>query len=190
MPTAPCDRSSDDVSEVAQALRLRPVRASDLDAVAAMQEVSIMALGAPMYGEAKAQAWARLGYQFRYDLLGEGGFWVAEQEERLLGVGGWSPDSLKADLAWIRYLFVHPDAVRRGIGRRLVERAERGACAADRPRLRVWASLNAVGFYRAIGFLPERRARWPVQSSIELDYMLMAKRAERAPPVVGEPASG
>jgi putative acetyltransferase len=150
------------MSEAADPLRLRPVRATDLDAIAAMQETSIMALGAPIYGEAKARAWARLGYQFRHDLLGEGGFWVAEQHQRLLGVGGWSPDSLEADLAWIRYLFVHPEAARRGIGRRLVERAERSACAADRPRLRVWSSLNAVGFYRAIGFLPERRARWPV----------------------------
>ncbi len=100
------------MSEGTHALRLRPVRASDLDAVAAMQEISIMALGAPTYGEAKAQAWARLGYQFRHDLLGEGGFWVAEQEDRLLGVGGWSPDGLEPDLAWIRYLFVHPAAVR------------------------------------------------------------------------------
>jgi putative acetyltransferase len=169
------------MSEGADLLRLRPVRASDLDAVAAMQEISIMALGRPVYGEAKARAWARLGYQFRHDLLGEGGFWVAEQEQRLLGVGGWSPDSLEADLAWIRYLFVHPEAARRGIGRRLVERAERSAYAADRPRLHVWSSLNAVGFYRAIGFLPERRARWPVQSAIELDYVLMAKRADPAP---------
>ncbi len=180
--TAPGECCHEDMSEGARALRLRPVRANDLDAVAAMQEISIMALGAPLYGEAKAQAWARLGYQFRYDLLGEGGFWVVERDDRLLGVGGWSPDSMEADLAWIRYLFVHPDAVRRGIGRRLVERAERAAWAAERPRLRVWSSLNAVGFYRALGFVPERRARWPVQRAVELDYVLMAKRAERAPP--------
>jgi GNAT superfamily N-acetyltransferase len=173
------------MSEVASPLRLRRVRAGDLDAVAAMQEISIMALGAPVYGEAKARAWARLGYQFRHDLLGEGGFWVAEQDQCLLGVGGWSPDSLEPDLAWIRYLFVHPQAVRRGIGRRLVERAATAACAAERPRLRVWASLNAVGFYRALGFLPERRARWPVQAAIELDYVLMAKRAEEAPRAPG-----
>jgi GNAT superfamily N-acetyltransferase len=170
-----------DMNDPADFQWLRPVRASDLDAIAAMQEASIMALGAPVYGEAKARAWARLGYQFRHDLLGEGGFWVVEQDQRLLGVGGWSPDGLEGDLAWIRYLFVHPQATRRGIGRRLVERAERSAYAADRPRLRVWASLNAVGFYRAVGFLPERRARWPVQRAIELDYVLMAKRLERAP---------
>ena len=171
-----------DMGEGADPLQLRPVRASDLDAVVALQEASILALGAPVYGEAKARAWARLGYQFRHDLLGEGGFWVAEQDQRLLGVGGWSPDGLEADLAWIRYLFVHPQAARRGIGRRLVGQAERSAYAAARPRLRVWSSLNAVGFYRAVGFLPERRARWPVQRAIELDYVLMAKRVALAPP--------
>src|ERR671911_1198102 len=178
MLTASRDHSLADMSEGADPFGLRPVRASDLEAIVAMQEASIMALGAPVYGEAKARAWARLGHQFRHDLLGEGGFWVAEQDRRLLGVGGWSPDGLEPDLAWIRYLFVHPQATRRGIGRRLVELAERAAYAADRPRLRVWSSLNAVGFYRAVGFLPERRARWPVQRAIELDYVLMAKRAE------------
>jgi GNAT superfamily N-acetyltransferase len=177
------------MSDVAEVLRLRPVRASDLDAIATMQEISIMALGAPVYGEDKAKAWARLGYQFRYDLIGEGAFWVAEQEERILGVGGWSPDSVEADLAWLRYLFVHPEAIRRGIGRRLVERAERSAGAAGRPRLRVWSSLNATSFYRAVGFTPERRARWPVRTGIELDYVLMAKRGE-ATPSLGERAPG
>lgn len=175
------------MTEGTDPLRLRPVHASDLEAIVAMQEASIMALGAPVYGEAKARAWARLGHQFRHDLLGEGGFWVAEQDRRLLGVGGWSPDSLEPDLAWIRYLFVHPQATRRGIGRRLVAQAERSAYAADRARLRVWSSLNAVGFYRALGFLPERRARWPVQAAIELDYVLMAKRAEGVSPA---PARG
>ena len=165
------------MSDLAAAWRLRPVRASDLDAIAAMQEISIMTLGAPVYGAEKSRAWARLGYQFRYDLLGAGAFWVAEEPERLLGVGGWSPDSQEADVAWIRYLFVHPDATRRGIGRCLVEQAERSAGAAGRQRLRVWSSLNAIGFYRAVGFLPERRARWPVRTGIELDYVLMGKRA-------------
>jgi putative acetyltransferase len=166
------------------------VRASDLDAIAAMQEISIMALGAPVYGEDKAKAWARLGYQFRYDLIGAGAFWVAEREERILGVGGWSPDSVEADLAWLRYLFVHPEATRRGIGRRLVERTERSACAAGRPRVRVWSSLNAVGFYRAVGFMPERRARWPVRTGIDLDYVLMAKRAQEATPALRQRTPG
>jgi GNAT superfamily N-acetyltransferase len=178
-----------DMSERADPFRLRQVCRSDLDAIAALQEVSIMTLGAPVYGEAKARAWARLGYQFRYDLIGEGAFWVAEQEDRIIGVGGWSPDSQEADLAWIRYLFVHPETTRRGIGRGLTQQAEGSASAAGRPRLRVWSSLNAIGFYRAVNYLPERRARWPVRTGIDLDYVLMAKRAEAAP-ALGELATG
>jgi putative acetyltransferase len=165
------------MAERASGVRIRPVGAADLDAVAALQERSIMTFGAPIYGEAKARAWARLGFEFRHDLLGAGGFCVAERNGRIVGVGGWSPDSLEPDVAWIRYLFVDPQAARRGIGRRLVEEAERSAGAAARPRLQVWASLNAVDFYRALGYRLQRRARWPVQAGIELDYRLMAKRA-------------
>jgi putative acetyltransferase len=165
-------------SEAGHGICLRPVAAADLDAVVALQERSIMAFGAPVYGEVRAKAWARLGWQFRRDLLGEGGFWVAEAAGPLLGVGGWSPDSLEPDLAWLRYLFVDPQAAGRGIGRRLVGRAEHSAGAAHRPRLDVWSSLNAVGFYRALGYRVRRRARWPIQAGVELDYVLMSKRAE------------
>ena len=176
------------MSDVADGLR-RPVRASDLDAIATMQEISIMALGAPVYGEDKAKAWARLGYQFRYDLIGEGAFWVAEQEERIwrrrlvAGQPGGGP--------CLATLSVRPPGGdRRGIGRRLVERTERSACAAGRPRVRVWSSLNAIGFYRAVGFVPERRARWPVRTGIELDYVLMGKRAAAAASVPIERRTG
>jgi N-acetylglutamate synthase-like GNAT family acetyltransferase len=168
------------MGELASGVRIRPIGAADLDAAAALQERSIMAFGAPVYGAAKATGWARLGFEFRHVLLGAGGFWVAEREDRIVGVGGWSPDGLEPDLAWIRYLFVDPQAARQGIGRRLVEQAESSAQAAARPRLHVWASLNAVGFYRALGYQLKRRARWPVQAGIELDYRLMAKRIHDA----------
>ena len=167
------------MSKLASGFRIRPVGAADLDAIAVLQEFSIMAFGAPVYGEAKAKAWARLGFEFRHDLLGPGGFWVAERQDRIVGVGGWSPDSLEPDVAWLRYLFVHPQTAGRGIGRCLVEEAERSAGAARRPRLHVWSSLNAVGFYRTVGYRVRRRARCPIQAGFELDYMLMTKRLER-----------
>jgi putative acetyltransferase len=166
------------VAELVQVVLIRPVAAADLDAIAALQERSIMAFSAPVYGEAKARAWARLGVQFRHDLLGEGGFWVAERQGGIVGVGGWSPDGLEPDLAWLRYLFVDPRAARQSIGRRLVEQAEGSAHAAGRPRLHVWASLNAVAFYRALGYRRQRRARWPIQAGIDLDNVLMTKRLE------------
>jgi GNAT superfamily N-acetyltransferase len=156
---------------------IRPVAPADLDPIAALQEASIMHFGVPVYGAAKARAWARLGHQFKHVLLGEGGYFVAERAGRRIGVGGWSPDSLDGELAWIRYLFVDPDQVRRGVGRRLVQAAERAAIAAGRRRFEVWSSLNAIPFYAALGYRRLRPARWPVTSAIALDYVLMSKPA-------------
>jgi GNAT superfamily N-acetyltransferase len=163
------------------AVAIRPVRATDLDPIAALQEASILRLGIAAYGEAKARAWARVGYEFKHVLLGDGRFFVAEQAGRPVGVGGWSPDGLEAGLAWIRYLFVHPDAAGRGVGRRLVEVAEASARTAGRYRFDVWSSLNAVAFYEALGYRRIRAARWPVAAGTDLDYVLMSKARVGAP---------
>jgi GNAT superfamily N-acetyltransferase len=166
------------IAPPARALRdlvLRPVEAADLDRVARLQTAAIMALGAPTYGLARALAWARLGVEVRHQLLGEGAFYLAEQRGEVVGVGGWSPDGLEADLAWIRYLFVHPRLGLRGLGRRLMAEAERSARAADRRRFQVWSSLNAVPFYGALGYVPLRPGRWPVRSGLEMDHLLLAK---------------
>ena len=120
----------------AEGLAIRPVTAADVDPIAALQEASIMRHGVAAYGLAKARAWARVGHEFKHVLLEDGEFFVAEQAGERLGVGGWSPDSLEADVAWIRYLFVHPDHVRRGIGRRLVEVAEAAAVGSQARSLR------------------------------------------------------
>ena len=162
---------------------IRPVTTADVDPLAALQELSILRLGTPIYGAAKVRAWARVVHQFKHVLLEEGRYFVAERAGERVGVGGWSPDGLEPELAWIRYLFVHPDHVRRGIGRGLVEIAERAAAAAGRLRFEVWSSLNAEPFYGALGYRRLRAARWPVAAEIELDYVLMGKAA--APPETG-----
>jgi GNAT superfamily N-acetyltransferase len=159
-------------------LVIRPVTAADVDGLAALQEASILRLGTPVYGAAKARAWARMGHEFKHVLIGAGGFFLAERSGRSLGVGGWSPDSLEPELAWIRYLFVDPDHVRQGIGRRLVEHAERAAAAAGRRRFDVWSSFNAEPFYAALGYRRVRRTRWRVSGALELDNILMRKRWE------------
>ena len=42
---------------------------------------------------------------------------------------------------------------------------------------RVWSSLNAIGFYTALGYRRMRQGRWPVTGTIEIDYVLLAKDA-------------
>jgi putative acetyltransferase len=161
-----------------QRAAIRPLRAGDLDGIGALQEAAILALGAATYSRAQLDAWARFGWHYRRKLLeDDGAFFVAERPDRLVGVGGWSPDSLAADLAWLRYLFVHPDSAGRGIGRQLVEAVEADARGHGKAGFRVWCSLNAAGFYTALGYRRVRHGRWPITSAIEIDYLLLAKQA-------------
>jgi len=160
--------------EVAAAL-IRRAGPADVDAIIRIQEESIMGLGVDAYGPAKARAWARFGVEQSADLMSQGEFFVAVVAGRTEGVAGWSPDVERFDTAWLRYVFVRPGAARRGLGRRLVETAERAVRAAGRRRLRLWSSLNAVPFYRALGYGVLRRAAWPVEPGVELEYLLMGK---------------
>lgn len=158
---------------------IRPAVEADIAAITEIQEASILTLGAAVYGHTKAQAWARFGIEQSHGLLHQGEFFVAEALGLVVGVSGWSPDPERADTAWIRYVFVRPEAAGRGLGRRLVATAESAALAAGRVRLMLWSSLNALGFYRALGYQRLRRATWPVAPRIELDYELMVKRMRR-----------
>ncbi len=158
-------------------LTIRPARQSDMAPITEIQEASIRVLGAAAYDPTETEAWARFGIEASRDLLSQGQFFVGEAGGRVLGVGGWSADVERQDTAWIRYVFVHPDAAGQGLGRRLVEAAEVSALAAGRPRLRLWSSLNALGFYRKLGYRELRRAHWPVEQGIELEYMLMTRNA-------------
>jgi putative acetyltransferase len=174
----PVERKGRASSTRSRLVAIRPLRTADLDTIGAIQEASILALGAATYGRAQLEAWARFGWLYRHQLLQDpGGFFVAELPDRLVGVGGWSPDGQAAELAWLRYVFVHPDAAGSGIGRRLVEVIEAAARADGRTGFRVWSSLNAAGFYSAQGYQRVRQGRMPVTAAIEIDYVLLAKDA-------------
>ncbi|MDH3662630.1 MAG: GNAT family N-acetyltransferase [Alphaproteobacteria bacterium] len=143
--------------------------------IAELQARSIMALGIETYGREACEAWARMGRQVRHTLLDGGTFFVAERDGGLIGVAGWVADSREADCAWPRYVFVSPAAAGGGTGRKLMQTVEQSVHAAGRTRLKLWASLNAVGFYERLGYRQVKPARWPVADGIEMEHRLMAK---------------
>lgn len=154
---------------------VRAARRSDLETIAALQTRSIMALGMATYGEKTCKAWARIGVQSRHTLLDSGTFFVAERDGELVGVAGWTKDSCEADCAWPRYVFVAPEAGGLGVGRALMTAVEHSATAAGRSRLKLWASLNAIGFYEALGYRRVKPARWPLAKGIEMEHLLMER---------------
>lgn len=156
-------------------VEIRRADSRDLDAIAALQTRSIMALGREVYDEETCEAWARMGRQIRHTLLDSGTFFVAESDGDLIGVAGWTQDSREPDSAWPRFVFVDAAHARRGIGRNLMTTIERSVVAAGRTRLMLWASLNAVGYYEALGYRVMKPARWPLGGGIEMEHLLMEK---------------
>jgi putative acetyltransferase len=175
---------------------VRPARDADLDTIAAIQEASILALGTGVYARDQLEAWARVGIETRHGLLGQGSFFVAQIHGQTVGVAGWSADGVDRSAAWIRYVFVRPDVVRQGIGRRVMEAVEASARANGRRVFHVWSSLNAVAFYQALGYRRRRAVRVPLGRGLDMSGMYMVKQAAWRPnklrgmlPKPGRPAT-
>ena len=108
-------------------------------------------------------------------------FWIAEEENRLLGVMGIQD---KGEVALVRHAYVSPGTQRMGIGTRLLRHVE---SLTDKPILvGTWADASwAIEFYRRSGFtvVPRRqkdallRRYWSIHSrQIESSVVLADER--------------
>ena len=88
----------------------------------------------------------------RPELLGCGTYYVAEEDGEVLGAGGWTPDRQDERLGHIRHVVTDDRALRRGVGRALMQRSFDVARAAGMTRMECWATRTAVPFYTALGF--------------------------------------
>ena len=77
---------------------------------------------------------------------------MTETAGRLIGSGGWGRDQRDAALAHVRAVYVHPEFLRKGVGRRLVAVAEARAKHAVCSAFAADFSLNAVAVYAALGY--------------------------------------
>lgn len=91
-------------------------------------------------------------------LLGSGTFFVAETGEgTTVGCGGWTPErpgkgDVTAGLGHIRHFAIDPAHTGRGVGRSLYNACASQARVREIERFECYASLNAEGFYAALGF--------------------------------------
>ena len=95
-------------------------------------------------------------------LLASGRYFVAEEDGRLLGAGGWSPEPPGGGpavpaLGHVRHVATDARVTRRGVGRAVMERVLAESRSAGALRLSSLSTLTAVPFYEALGFRPIRR---------------------------------
>lgn len=164
-------------SEVA----VRIATPADEGRVEALLEASYPSLMAGYYDPAVLRAALPLMTRANPALLAGGTYYLAETAERgLVACGGWTrerPDggTISPGIGHVRHFATHAHDVGRGFGRAIYLRCARDARAAGLRYLHCYASLNAEGFYAALGFAARRRIAVPLRAGLLLPAVLMVR---------------
>ena len=136
----------------------RPSTPEDMDAVQAVLLASYPVFMAPLYDASVLSTALPVITRAQPALVASGTYWVGERAGQVLAVGGWTQaapgraDAVVEGLGHVRHVAVHPKAGGQGLGRALMGAVMAQARAQGMRRLRAWSTLNAVPFYRALGF--------------------------------------
>jgi GNAT superfamily N-acetyltransferase len=152
----------------------------DLPALKALMDAAISKLQTPFLNPAQvAASRSVMGLDTR--LVSDGTYFLVEADGALAGCGGWSrratlyggdhsaalrDDRLldpATDPARLRAMYTHPDFVRRGVGRLVVNLCEAAARHAGFTRMELMGTLAGVPLYEQCGYeVLERTASAPV----------------------------
>jgi GNAT superfamily N-acetyltransferase len=148
----------------AQDLIIRPAEWRDEPALVEMQRLALRTLGAGYYEPEAIESFiANVGTMDR-TMLDDRSYFVAEAGDAIVGCGGWSrrapsyaalesdPNAAAPSWPLIRAVYVHPNCVRQGIGRRIMHAVESDMAQAGIARVALIATLMGVPLYRHIGY--------------------------------------
>jgi putative acetyltransferase len=156
---------------------LRPYEDSDREAVVALRALAFSVLAANAYSpEQLAASRAHAAAPAFADELRRINLMLAvDRSGGVLGAAGWSAHEGEPMTARIRKVFVHPERAQQGLGTTLVLDAERRAAAAGYAQFAVRSSLNAVSFYRRLGYRSVESQSVPRPGDVRLPVTLMRK---------------
>ncbi len=171
---------------------LRLARESDMPALQALIPLSVRGLQKHCYSQAQMDA--ALGPVFGVDrqLIRDGTYFITEEGDEIVGCGGWSrrrslyggdggrarEDSLldpQRDPARVRAFFVHPNWVRRGIGRSIMAACEDAIVGAGFRNVEIVATLAGEPLYASFGYAVVERYEIPMTGGLTLPAVRMTK---------------
>lgn len=176
--------------------KLRLALPSDIPVLEELIPLSVRSLQAAYYSSEQIEA--ALGTIFAVDrqLILDGTYFVVEQEEKIIGCGGWSQrkslfggdqtrtkeDSIlnpQHDPARIRAFFVYPAWTRRGIGRSILAACEKAIEEAHFHEINLVATLAGEPLYTSFGYTVMQRYEIPMSDGLSLPVIQMTKHLPR-----------
>lgn len=156
------------------ALRFAGAQPHQIDEITALQRAAIASIPSGYYEEPCKAAWWRTPAKGLDKLIADGRYYVILQGDRPLAGAGWQPAE-EPGSALLRAVFVDPAVAGHGLGAKCVKRVEAEVQAAGYVRLVVPAALNAVGFYRRLGYHMIGWGHEELEPGILLTYRRMHK---------------
>ena len=167
---------------------LRLAQAADIPALEILIPLSVRQLQAECYSPAQIEA--SLGTVFCVDpqLIEDGTYFVAEQDGKIIGCGGWGSrrsfygaagDRTLLDpvteAARIRAFYVHPAHARRGIGRSIMAACESAITQAGFRKIEIAATPPGVPLYATFGYTEVERYDISMAGGLGLPIVKMDK---------------
>jgi len=174
------------------AFTLRKASLADVPRIEARIARSARGLSAGDYRPAQVEGALRAAFGVDTQLLADQTYFVAEDDGRIVGCGGWSfratlfgsdaragRDASRLDprtqAAKIRAFFVDPASARRGIGSRLLEHCEEQARVHGFSRVELMATLPGVKLYATRGYVAGRMVHIDVGLGETIEFIPMHK---------------
>lgn len=171
---------------------VRKATLGDREAIAELIAESARHLSREDYGDAQIEAAVASVYGVDSDLIHDQTYFVAEQDGRLIGCGGWSRRKKlfggdrfanrdaefldpASDPAKIRAFFVHPQHARKGVARAILSACEKEATDHGFCVLELAATLPGVKFYEACGYTDNGNFDLELADGVKLELVSMRK---------------
>jgi len=160
---------------------IRVATPDDGAAVSELLKLAYPVLMAPAYDNAVLTAAMPLMTQANRMLLASGSYYLAiSDERRTVACGGWTRErpgssEIVPSLGHMRHFATHPDWIGTGLGREIYARCEREAQIAGVTRFECFSSLNAEGFYSALGFRCLRKIAVRLGPNVTFPGVLMER---------------
>jgi GNAT superfamily N-acetyltransferase len=174
------------------AIALRKAALADVPQIEALIARSARGLSTHDYRASQVEGALRAAFGVDTQLLADQTYFVAEEDGRLVGCGGWSYRSTlfggdaragrdsstldpRTEAAKIRAFFVDPTSARRGVGSLLLEHCENEARARGFSQVELMATLPGVKLYAARGYVGSAMVLFDVGPGESIEFIPMRK---------------
>jgi putative acetyltransferase len=135
-------------------VEIREAKVDDAQTIKALHDRSALALCRQDYTAQQLDEWVNFSSVERYrERLEIHRAFVAEINGEMVGFVRWNPETSE-----LCSIFVHPEHARQGIATKLMQRAYEDVLSFGIARLWLYASLTAVPFYEAEGWVYVERS--------------------------------